>query len=145
MTSVFDPNAFLDAQQTEVNERRPTIPVDNPAAPDGLYTAMIGDIKTDSGIIGKGDRTGESWISMIIPLKLQLPAQVQAIGLPSEFQLTDRVFLDLTPQGSIDNAKGKNRGQRAYRNSTGLNKPGDTFAWRMLTGRVVKVKLAHEL
>jgi len=143
--SVFDPNIFLDAQITEVNEKRPPIPTENPDDPNGLYTALIGEIKTDSGVIGKGDRIGQPWCSMVVPLKLQFPPAIQALGLPAEFQLTDRVFLDLTPQGSLDNSKGKNRGQKAYRDATGLNEPGTTFAWRMLTGRVVKVKVAHEL
>lgn len=145
MTSAFDPNVFLDAQQTEVNEKRPPIPTDNPDDPNGLYTAVIGEIKTDTGVIGKGDNAGKPWVSMVIPLKLQLPPAVQGLGLPPEFQLTDRAFLDLTPQGGVDNSKGKNRAQRLYREATGLNVPGEPFAWRMLTGKVVKVKIVHEL
>lgn len=143
--SAFDAATFLDAQTKEQNEKRPTIPSENPEDPNGLYTAVIGEIKADSGTIGKGDNAGKPWISMVIPLKLQLPPTVQAIGLPAEFQLTDRVFLDLTEQGALDNSKGKNRGQRTYREATNMNKAGDVFAWRMLTGKVVKVKLAHEL
>ena len=143
--SAFDPQAFLDAQTNEANEKRPTIPAENPADANGLFTAVIGEIKTDSGTISKGDNAGNPWISMIIPLKLQIPAAIQALGLPAEFQVTDRVFLDLTPQGGLDNSKGKNRGQRTYREATGMNKPGETFAWRMLTGKIVKVKIAHEL
>ena len=143
--SAFDPQAFLDAQTNEANEKRPTIPAENPADANGLFTAVIGEIKTDSGTISKGDNAGNPWISMIIPLKLQIPAAIQALGLPAEFQVTDRVFLDLTPQGGLDNSKGKNRGQRTYREATGMNKSGETFAWRMLTGKIVKVKIAHEL
>ena len=143
--SAFDPQAFLDAQTNEANEKRPTIPAENPADANGLFTAVIGEIKTDSGTISKGDNAGNPWISMIIPLKLQIPAAIQSLGLPAEFQVTDRVFLDLTPQGGLDNSKGKNRGQRTYREATGMNKPGETFAWRMLTGKIVKVKIAHEL
>lgn len=143
--SAFDPAIFLDAQQTEVNEKRDPIAVENPDSEDGLYTALIGEIKTESGTISKGDRTGQPWASMIVPLKLQLGPQSQAKGLPPEFQLTDRVFLDLTPQGSIDNSKGKNRGQKAYRDATGLNAPGVPFAWRMLQGKIVKVRLTHEM
>lgn len=145
MSSPFDPQQFLDAQQSEVNEKRPTIPAENPEDPNGLFTAVIGEIKTDSGTIGKGDNAGNPWCSMVIPLKLQLPAAIQALGLPAEFQLTDRVFLDLTPQGSLDNSKGKNRGQRTYREAVRMNNPGEVFAWRMLTGKVVKVKVSHEL
>ena len=143
--SIFDPNTFLDVVQTEVNEKRATIPADNPDASDGLYFAVIGEIKTASGIIGKGERTGQPWLQMVVPLKLQLPPQVQALGLSAEFQLTDRPMLDLTPQGSIDNAKGKNNAQRLYREATGLNKPGETFAWRQMQGMQVKVKVQHEL
>ena len=58
---------------------------------------------------------------------------------------TDRVFLDLTPQGALDNSKGKNRQQRVYREATGMNKPGEPFAWAMLQSKLVKVKLTHEL
>jgi hypothetical protein len=143
--SVFDPAAFLDATTSTANEKRPTIPAENPEDPNGLYTALIGEIKTDSGTIGKGDNAGKPWISMIVPLKLQLPAAIQALGLPGEFQLTDRVFLDLNEQGGLDNGRGKNRGQRTYREATGLNKAGEVFSWRMLSGKVVKVKVAHEL
>lgn len=145
MSSAFDPNVFLDAQQTEVNEKRPPLPTENPDDANGLYTAVIGEIKTDAGTIGKGDRVGQPWVSMLVPLRIQVPAAVQGLGLPPELTLTDRAFLDLTPQGGIDNAPGKNRQQRAYRDACDLNKPGEPFAWRMLTGRVVKVKVSHEL
>ncbi len=145
MTSAFDPKAFLDASTTEINEKRDPIPTENPDAADGMYLAVIGEIDTQDGTVGKGERTGQPWVSMVIPLKLQLGSQAQAKGLPAEFQLTDRVFLDLTPNGGLDNSKGKNRGQRVYRDATGMNKPGEPFAWRMLQGKMVKVKVAHEL
>lgn len=144
-TSQFDPSVFLDAQTDEVNEKRPILPTENPDESDGLYTAVIGEIKTDSGTIGKGDRTGQPWISMIIPLRFQIGPQNQAAGLPAELTFTDRAFLDLTPQGAEDNSKGKSRAKRTYREATGLNNPGEPFAWRMLTGKVVKVRLTHEL
>lgn len=145
MTSPFDPSLFLDAQVSEVNEKRPVFPADNPAAADGLYMAVIGEVKSESGTIGKGDRTGSPWLSMVIPLKLDFPPQVQALGLPATFQLTDRAFIDLTPQNTIDNSKGKNRQQRAYRDALDLNKPGDVFSWRAVQGRTVKVKVVHEV
>lgn len=143
--SQFDPSIFLDAQVTDVNEKRALIPVDNPDTSDGCYMAVIGEIKTDAGTISKGERAGQPWCSMVIPLKLQMGPALQALGLPPEFQLTDRAFLDLTPQGSLDNGKGKNNAQRKYREATGTNVPGQPFAWRMLTGRAVKVKVVHEL
>lgn len=143
--SAFDPNLFLDAQSGEVNEKRPNFPAENPDSEDGLYVAVIGEVKADSGIIGKGDNAGKPWISMVVPLKLEFGPKVQALGLPAQFQLIDRVFLDLNEQNAIDNSKGKNRGQRLYRDALDLNKPGDVWAWRMAQGRHVKVKVAHEL
>lgn len=144
--SAFDPNAFLDAQTTEVNEKRPPLDTENPADDNGLYTAVIGEITTASGIIGKGDRKGQPWVSMVIPLKLEIPQQLQQEkGFAPNLTITDRVFLDLTPTGQIDNGPGKNRQQKNYREATDLNKPGEPFAWRMLTGRIVKVKVGHEM
>lgn len=145
-SSAFDPAAFLDAQVSEVNERRNPLPPENPADSNGLYTAVIGEITAASGTIGKGDRTGQPWISMVIPLRLEIPKQLQdSLGYSDSFTLTDRAFLDLTPQGGLDNGPGKNRQQKNYREACDLNKPGDTFSWRMLTGKVVKVKVAHEM
>lgn len=142
--SQFDPNIFLNAETTEANEKRPPIPVENPDDPNGLYTAVIGEIGTASGTIGRGERTGQPWFQLIVPMKLQLPPSVQALGLPAELQLTDRPMLDVTESGSMDNSKGKNNALRIYREATGLNKKGEVFAPRMLGGKVVKVKIAHE-
>lgn len=145
----FDPALFLQAQTSEVNKKRPPLPTENPASPDGLYTAVIGTITTDNGLIGKGERIGQPWISMVVPLQVEVPQQVQdALGLKLEkgyLVFTDRVFLDLTPQGQLDNAVGRNRGQRVYRDALDLNKPGDVWSWQMASGRPVKIKIAHEM
>lgn len=143
--SAFDPAAFLDAQQTEENTKRPALPPENPEDPNGLYMAVIGEIKSTAGTISKGDRIGQPWVGMVIPLKLQIPASVQALGIPAELTLTDRAFLDLTPQGGLDNGIGKNRAQKSYRDATDTNVAGEAFSWRMLQGRTVKVKVVHEL
>ena len=143
--TMFDPSKFLNETQTEVNEKRPPIPTENPEDSNGLYLAVIGEIKADSGIISKGERAGQPWVSMIVPLRIQVPSAVQALGIPAELTLTDRAFLDLTPSGAIDNAKGKNRSQRMYREACDMNKPGEPFAWAHLTGRTVKVRVKHEL
>lgn len=146
MSSPFDPALFLDAQVSEVNETLPPLPVENPASPDGCYTAIIGEVKTETGTIGKGDRAGQPWLSVIIPLKLEIPQQLQeGLGYPAVYQLTDRAFLDLTPQNTIDNAKGKNRRQKEYREALNLNKPGDVWSWRKAVGQAVKVKVEQEM
>ena len=145
--SAFDPNLFLDAQVSEVNETLPPLPVENPASPDGAYTAIIGEVKTESGTVGKGENAGKPWLSMIVPLRIQVPPQVQqGLGYPPEYTLIDRVFIDLTADGrGIDNAKGKNRRQKDYREALDLNKTGDIWSWRKATGQPVKVKVTQEL
>ena len=144
-TSQFDPSVFLDAQVNEVNEKRPPVPTENPDDANGLYPAVIGEIKTDSGTIGKGDNIGKPWASMLIPLRIQIPSAVQDLGLPPELTITDRAFLDLTAQGGLDNSKGKNRRQKDYRDATGTNVAGVPWSWRQLQGKMVKVKINHEL
>ena len=145
--SQFDPSIFLDAVQTEVNERRIPLPVENPSSPDGCYTAMVGEIETATGTIGKGDNIGKPWLSMIIPLKLELSQQVQDyVKYGPTFNLNDRVFLDLTADGTgLDNTPGKNRGQKMYRDALGMNTQGANFSWKKVQGQVLKVKIVHEM
>lgn len=147
MASNFDPKVFLDVQQTEVNERRQLLPVENPADPNGWYLAQIGEIEPTSGVMEKGERAGQPWLSMVIPLKVDVPPELRdSLKLPAQLTLTDRAFVDLTPDGKgIDNAPGRNMRQKEYREATGLNIAGEPFAWRMLTGRLVKVKIFHDL
>lgn len=147
--SGFDPSVFLDAQVSETNTRRPPLPVANPASPDGLYTAIIGEVTMKSGTYEKGDRIGQPWLMAEIPLAIEVPQQVQdQLGIKLEkgtITLTDRAFIDLTPQKTIDNSPGKNRRQRTYRDALDLNKPGDVWSWRKATGQPVKVKVDQEM
>ncbi len=144
--SQFDPNLFLDAQQTEANEKRPPLPTENPTDQSGLYIAQIGEVKTASGTVEKGDRVGRPWLSMLVPLKIDVPQQLRdSLKLPPQITLTDRVFIDLTDQNTIDNAPGRNRRQKEYRDALGMNVAGEVFSWRQVQGRVVKVKINHEM
>jgi hypothetical protein len=63
----------------------------------------------------------------------------------STLPLKDSLMLDLTANGTIDNAPGKNRRLRAYREATDMNKPGDVFSARKMEGRIVKVKITHDI
>lgn len=138
----FDPASFLAATTTEVNEKRDAVPV-------GLYTATIGEISPEqikSGVYDKGPNIGNPWRLLAIPLKLQIPAELQqSTGLKAEFTLTDRVFVDLQPNGMEDNTKGKNNRKRQYRDATRLNQAGEPFAWGMLVGRPIQVQITHEM
>lgn len=142
--SAFDPATFLDATTTEAATRRPPLPVENPAAPDGCYVAVIGEPKPRAWQ-GKNDPT-KSGLACDVPLVIDVPAQLQdQLKLPPQVTLTGGGFVDLTEAGQIDWAPGRNRTWRAYREATGLNTPGQPFNFRMLQGKVVKVKVAHEV
>lgn len=143
--SAFDPNLLLAATVTEVNEKRNLLPVDNPASPDGFYTAVIDKLTPKTGTIGKGDRIGQPWMMVGVAMKIEVPQQLQdALKLPPTITLSDSCFLDLTPAGGMDNAPGRNRRQRDYRIALDMNKPGDVWSWERAVGRPLKVKITHK-
>jgi len=144
--STFDPVSFLSATISEVNEKRPPLPTENPESPDGYYIGVFGEVAPKSGTIGKGDRTGQPWLQMTAPIKIDVPMSLrEAMKLPPVVTITFGAFIDLTPEGHIDNAPGRNRDQKMVREALDLNKPGDAFSWQMLTGKPVKVKIKHEI
>lgn len=136
-TSTFDPASFLDMTLNEPTEKRPPLPV-------GDYTAVIGEVSVRPWT-GKADPT-KSGFAMDVPLTVDIPAELQqSLGLPPTLTFKDSLMLDTTPQGGIDNGVGKNRQLRNYREALDVNKPGDVFSPRAMQGRVVKVKVTHEL
>jgi len=136
--SMFNPDTFLDATIEAPTEKRPPLPA-------GDYTAVIGEVKSRAWQ-GKKDPT-KSGIAWDIPLTLEIPADVQTqLGLQQPtITLTDSIMLDLTDAGTIDNSPGKNRGLRNYREALDMNKAGDVFSARKMTGQAVRVKVKHEL
>lgn len=137
-TSIFDPASFLDATISEPSTKRPPLPI-------GDYTAVIGEVAARAWQ-GRADPT-KSGIAWDIPLTIEVPAEIQSeLGMTqATLSLKDSIMLDLTAGGTIDNGPGKNRGLRLYREACDLNKPGDSFSARMMQGRVVKVKITHEI
>jgi hypothetical protein len=136
--SSFNPETFLDATLTEPSEKRPPLPV-------GDYTAVIG-VVTARAWQGKADPS-KSGIAWDIPLTIDVPAEIQVqLKLDqSTLPLKDSIMLDLTSNGTIDNGPGKNRRLRNYREATDMNKPGDVFSARKMEGKIVKVKITHDL
>lgn len=146
----FNPELFLAAETSEVNTRRPAIPMENPAAPDGLYMAVITDVKMAGGISDKpGDNFGKPWLQAQVTVKVQVPQQVQdGLGITLKegtVTLTERPFIALTEAGTIDNSVGKNPRQKAYREALDMNKPGDVWSWAKAIGQPIKVKIKHEM
>jgi len=137
MISNFDPSAFLDATTTEVNSKRNPIP----AGTD--VVAIIGEPKARTWT-GKADPS-KSGIVVDVPLEIDLSAYPELaahVGL-SKVTLTDGLMLDTTESGGIDNSPGKNGKLRRYREALGLNEAGQPFSFRMMQGRMIKVKVKH--
>ena len=135
MSSIFDPNALLDATLDQPSVRRPPLPV-------GDYTAVVGEVSAQPWQSKDGAKSGVKWN---VPLTIQVPMEVQqSLGIEQPtVTLTHGLMLDLTAQGGLDNSPGKNRGIRQYREALDMNKPGDSFSARKMQGQVVLVKVTH--
>lgn len=135
--TTFDPNLFLDAAMSEPLTKRPPLPQGS------VWIGVIGEVTTRQWT-GKQDPTKSGW-AVDFPLLLDLssdPAMVAVQGT-DRVTLKGGIMIDTKENGAIDNAPGKNGALRKYREAVDLNKPGDSFSFRMLTGRMVKVKIKH--
>lgn len=136
MNNTFDPAQFLDMESTEPLVRRPPLP-------PGDYRAVVGEV-TATTWQGKVDPT-KSGIKYVVPLTIDVPAELQsAIGQPT-IKLTDGIMLDMTESGTLDYAPGKNGGLRRYREALDMNKPGEVFSARRMQGQALLIKLTHEI
>lgn len=136
MSSQFSPETFLDMTMETPLERREPLPVED-------YTAVIGDVKSVAWNSKDGSKSG---VKLDVPLTIDIPATLQAsLELPATLQIRDSIMLDLTDNGNIDMSKGKNNRLRQYREACDMNKVGDVFSPRKMTGQVIKVHVTHEL
>lgn len=135
--SQFDPSVFLDATVSEPSVRRPPLPMGTE------IVGIIGEPKVRSGQ-QKADPS-KTWTTVDLPIEFDLTSrpELRAVVGVDKLVVTDGCMLDITPAGTIDNSPGKNAKMRRYREATGLNQPAQSFSFRMLQGRVVKVKIKH--
>ncbi len=138
MSNTFDPAQFVDMEMTQELVRRPPLQVAD-------YVAIIGEV-TCVPWQGKQDPS-KSGLRYNVPLKLQVPPDEKArLGIDMDtIQLTDTIMLDLTENGTLDMAPGKNNQLRKYREALDMNKPGEPFSARRMQGQPILVKLTHEL
>lgn len=138
----FDPNAYLDATTTSASERR------NPVPP-GDYVSTIQNLEATrwQSKDKYDERTGElkSGPKFNITHSIDLPESVQEVCGIKQLIITDGIMLDTTPEGQLDYSRGRNTRLRMYREATGLNRDGEPFSPRMLVGRMIKVKITHDL
>lgn len=120
-TSVFDPNVFMETNYKGNLDTTYVLP------DEGDYIAQASDVKITSGLIGKGDRTGQPWANCSITWELTGPA---ADEYKTKFKIdkcTARqgVMLDLLVENGrvIGPDLGQNKNMRLKRvlDATGLN------------------------
>ena len=135
MSHIFDAEQFLN------------ITVDSPFTdriplPAGEYTAMIGTIKPRVW----SNKTN-SGVAIDITLVVDVPAEAQQLcECRPTMILTDSTFLDLVEGGmGFDLGPGKNRVLKDYREATDLNRPGEKFGLTMLQGRIIRIKITHDV
>lgn len=137
MSNTFDAEQFLN------------ITVDSPfidriPLPVGDYTAIVGTIKPRTWVSKKDAKSG---IALDIPLVVDVPAEAQqSCGFGPTTQLTDSAIIDLAESGAgFDFSPGKNRVLKEYREAIDLNKPGEKFSLPMLQGKVIRIRVTHDV
>lgn len=134
MTSMFDPQQFLDVTLTEPTVKRPPIPI-------GDY---LGSIKSVKARAWKSRDNTKSGIAVDVAIEVALGDLAQSYGAPAVV-ISDSIMLDTLENGSLDNSVGKNRKLGNYRDALDMNKKGEQFSIRMMEGRMIRVKVSHEM
>ena len=131
----FDANAFLQSQISASNSTQ-TIP-----CPAGDFTGIIDKVSARQWQSKDGSQTGVAldvfWDIEDAEVKQQLD-RTQVIVKQS-------IMLDLTANGGIDQAKGKNVGLGRLRDAVGKNNEGEVFTFDMLPGLAAKVRVTHRV
>lgn len=142
MSKIYDPAAFLDQTTEQVSERRNPLPAID-------YNATIKDVVSltweSKDKVDESSGELKSGLKFNVLLDLDLSPEIQAQCSVTKMTLTDGILADLNEsKTALDYSKGKNNRLRMYRESTGLNNPGQAFSPRMLIGRMVRVRVTHE-
>lgn len=127
MSSVFDPDMFMNQQTTDANSTA-YVPV-----PEGEYQAVIKDVKAGTA----GDKP-------VLNLTWGVDdAEVREVTGLEEPTVRQTIWLDLTASGGLDMGKGKNVGLGKLREALGQNQPGQPWAPGMLNGQVAMINVKH--
>lgn len=133
---MFNADLFLQTTFEEaLDDKR--IPV-----PAGEYIGQITELKTRSGIIGKGERQGEAWASLNIQIELADDA-LKTLLKREKIIVYYSPMLDLTSSGGLDMGPQRNVALGALRTATGQNTKGQPWQPAMLVGHMVRCSVKH--
>lgn len=135
MTSAFDPDLFLSTSVSGALDTR-YMPV-----PQGEYAAIIEEVKARIQP-GQGDNAGKEFLIFDVLWLIDDQKVRDATGR-DKVTVRQSLFIDRTPDGSIDISKGKNIQLGKLREALGQNTPG-AWAPSMLKGQVARVKIGHK-
>lgn len=127
--SVFDPDAFMASTTSDAGSTT-FDPI-----PAGEYACIIDEVKAREVNGRDGPR-----VVVDVTCLLQAPDVAKQLGR-EKLSVRTGIFLDLTPNGGLDMAKGKNIGLNRLREACGLNSPGKPFSIQMLKGQTVKAQV----
>lgn len=132
----FDPSQFLDATMDTPLQKRPPLPVND-------YIGVLGEPTVRPWVSSK-DPT-KSGYAVDYPVEISVPADVaDRLGLREPIlRMKYGIMLDLTATGTIDQSPGANGALRRLREAVNMNKPGDSFSLRAVTGRTAKFRIGH--
>lgn len=145
---MFDSDAFLQATITQ------SVDTTRTPVPPGDYTVQINTdekaISVDKGTIGKGDRAGQPWASLVVLMTIPDPSgSIKAATGRDPVVIRHNIFLDLLPSGQLDLGTGKNIGFGKLFEAAGWPvddkkrlTSGASPSW--LRGKTLKVKLINE-
>ena len=129
--STFNAEEFLSTTSNEAIDTK-IVPI-----PEGDHKAQITKIGVRSIDTAEGARS-------ILDLTWEvLDENVKKATGMEKPTARQSIFLDLTEQGSLDFGKGKNRALGLVREALGQNKPGKSWAPRMLENQMATIKIAH--
>lgn len=129
MSSVFNPDTFLNTEITEANETTYT-PV-----PEGEWTAVIKEIKP---------REAKGAAILDVMWGVDDPDVVESTGMANPI-IRQTVFLDFTPEGNLAVGKGKNVQLGKLRDAVNQNQNGKPWSPGDLIGQVAKIRVAHRM
>lgn len=127
MSSTFDPDMFMNTQTTDANDTQ-FAPV-----PIGHYQGAITKVEP---------RTAGDKPVLEVTWAISDQAARDATGLENP-TVRQTIWLDVTPQGGLDNGRGKNVGLGKLRSALGQNTPGQPWSPGMLIGQAAGLEVSH--
>lgn len=133
MTSMFDPDTFLDSFTEESNETERVL------IPAKVYAAYIEDVGMRHG---ERESDGSPWVQLVLKWVIE-DADAAAALNKDKVVLTDSLFIDLNEEGGIASGVNKNLTLGKLRKATGTNE--GRFSPRDLLGRRALVDVKHSV